>query len=391
MTAKIKIILYTILVANLIWGGVAFAANLTGEFEKEPLFKEANFLPGDSVIRWAKITNTSGKSQTIAVQAMNYILPIPSDDLARALDFRISSGGIDLYGGSKGKKTLADFYNDGVVSLNTLSDGAGAQYDFEIYFPAEKGNEWQLKQTIFDIVIGLKNEGGGIDDPPTHTDKDNPGGGGGGSAGQCEITIYDATVQANPVSCDNAIIRWSTNCGSNSRIFYSANRPNGLPDQTKTNFGYEYSTEADKATVTQHTVTLSGLSKNTTYYYIVSSADETSREHSFTTASTCQKTTQPPLNEGEEGTNPNPMTLGNTGDRSGGIIAGTSTEATTDPISKITASLHDALGGFSYCDKTDELPWIILLILMGLCLYEENQYDKIKKVLEKMGKYNSII
>ncbi len=384
MTSKIKNILYAILAVCLIWGEAAFAANLTGEFEKEPLFKEANFLPGDSVVRWAKITNTSGKVQTIAAQAINFILPIPSDDLARALDFRISSGGIDLYGGSKGKKTLADFYNDGVVSLNTLGDGATAQYDFEIYFPTEKGNEWQLKQTIFDIVIGLKNEGGGIDDPPTHTDKDTPGGNDGGSAGQCEITIYDATVQANPISCDNTVITWSTNCGSNSQVFYSANIPNGLPNQAKNNFGYEYSTAVDKTIVPKHTMALVGLSPNTTYYYIVASADETSREHSFTTASNCQKSTESPLSE--EDMNPNPIIFGNTGDRSGGIIAGTSTSANSNPIAKITASLHDALGGFSYCDKADELPWIILLILMGLCLYEENQHDKIKKVLEKMEK-----
>jgi len=36
-------------------------------FESQPLFKEANFLPGHSVTRWAKVTNTGELSQRIAI------------------------------------------------------------------------------------------------------------------------------------------------------------------------------------------------------------------------------------------------------------------------------------------------------------------------------------
>lgn len=51
----------------------AQSSDLVVEFENTPLFKEANFLPGENISRWVKVTNNSSESKNIAVEAINII------------------------------------------------------------------------------------------------------------------------------------------------------------------------------------------------------------------------------------------------------------------------------------------------------------------------------
>ncbi len=357
---------------------MAFAANISGVFEQDPLFKEANFLPGDSITRWAKITNTSGKPQIMAAQAINFLSPLPADDLARALEIKISSNGIDLYGGTKGAKTLSDFFNDGVATLNNLADGATAQYDFTISFPYEKGNEWQLKQTIFDILIGLKNEGGGIDIPPTRLVLDGGGGGMGGQGGQCVLAILEPTVQAQNITMNTADILWRTNCLSTSQVVYSSETQSRIFDLLKPNFGYAAQTSENLILTNGHQISLAGLLPETTYYYKVVSRSgggslEISREHQFRTPGVRGSSTF------ED--NLNPDTLGNAGENeTGGIVAGTSTAPELSIIDKFVKGV---LGEENSCGVYEDLPWIILLLTAGMSLYEEYRLEKIKKKLKE--------
>ena len=104
----------TLIISILIFGGIWFALPvlaiepppLVVEFENDPLFNEANFLPGQSVTRWVKVTNNSGENQKIGVKAINVNDP---DNFGSVLQIVISENGTDLYGGTTGTKYLSDF------------------------------------------------------------------------------------------------------------------------------------------------------------------------------------------------------------------------------------------------------------------------------------------
>ena len=50
-------------------------ATLVVDFENTPLFAEANFLPGNEITRFAKVTNNTGALQTLLVKAVNVTYP----------------------------------------------------------------------------------------------------------------------------------------------------------------------------------------------------------------------------------------------------------------------------------------------------------------------------
>ena len=88
------------------------------------------------------------------------------------------------------------------------------------------------------------------------------------------LTITD--VAATVLSPNSALIEWQTDEPADSRVFYG------------TTSGVLPLEESDSALVTDHAVTLTGLTPDTTYYFMVSSADGTgntaqSAEESFHT------------------------------------------------------------------------------------------------------------
>ena len=73
--------------------GLALAnGGATIEFENTPLFSAVNFLPGDDVSRWIKVTNNSGESGNVSIEAIGFASPIPLDDLSRVLNIVIKNG-----------------------------------------------------------------------------------------------------------------------------------------------------------------------------------------------------------------------------------------------------------------------------------------------------------
>jgi hypothetical protein len=152
MFQKLKKIFYlSALFLGLFFASSAFAAgDLLVQFESQPLFSDANFLPGNTVTRWVRVTNNTTETKYIATKAMNY----SGDDLSRSLNITIKeNGGVSLY-----SKTLLDFYNDGEIYLSNIGPGAFKEYDFEISFPGDAGNSWQGKTTGFDIGVGSQGQ-----------------------------------------------------------------------------------------------------------------------------------------------------------------------------------------------------------------------------------------
>lgn len=127
------------------------------EFENDPLFNQANFLPGDSVTRYIKVQNNSTDLFKIATKVDNWI---DDDELGDVLNLEIKQGGTSLY-----NKKLSDFASDGEVSLSDLASGVQTQYYYIISFDPEAGNTYQGKNLKFDILIGyqstVQSSGGG--------------------------------------------------------------------------------------------------------------------------------------------------------------------------------------------------------------------------------------
>jgi beta-lactamase superfamily II metal-dependent hydrolase len=83
-------------------------------------------------------------------------------------------------------------------------------------------------------------------------------------------------VQETSITTDSAVIEWTTDEDSDSVVEYG------------TSSGNYTDSESDASMVTAHSISLSGLSPDTTYYYVVKSTDAaqntaTSAEYSFTT------------------------------------------------------------------------------------------------------------
>ena len=86
-----------------------------------------------------------------------------------------------------------------------------------------------------------------------------------------------SNIQATNILSESATITWTTNENANSQVQYGTS-PGGYSN-----------TETDSNYVTSHSIVIYGLNENTTYYYQVSSADQSnnntnSAEYSFTTA-----------------------------------------------------------------------------------------------------------
>lgn len=256
--------------------GLAQAPSLETEFENTPLFEEANFLPGQEVSRWARVTNNTSQSQRIAIEAINTSDP---DRLGDVLKIETKQGGSLLYANS-----LSSFFNAGEVYLSDISANQTLQYDFVVSFFKGANNTFQGKTLSFDILLGFQGTEGGI----------LPGaGGGGGGYLPPGLTIKDETATATNITATSVTIKWTTNYLATSQVIFSPETSPHILDLTDRfgtppAYGYAFTTpEYDTdPRVTEHVVTIYGLNLGTTYYYrCVSHASPPtiSREHAFTT------------------------------------------------------------------------------------------------------------
>ena len=109
--------------------------NLVVVFEEDPLFDEANFLPGSAVIRTVDVTNHTAVAQDIIVEAIN---ALDSGGLGDALDLVIKEGATTHY-----SKTLGVFLRAGEVPLSSLGAGNSTTYTFSVTFDGSSNNDTQ--------------------------------------------------------------------------------------------------------------------------------------------------------------------------------------------------------------------------------------------------------
>ncbi len=153
-------------------GAAAGELILTVQFEKTPLFSEANFMPGQSVTRYIKITNNTGQNGTVLIKTT---YPSDPERMGDKMTLRITEGGIELK-----NMSLTQFLNGVAFPLSKLDNGHDTQYDLEISFDSSAGDAYQGARLGFDISVGLEGDGGDEGINTTIFQSDNPGGTGGG-------------------------------------------------------------------------------------------------------------------------------------------------------------------------------------------------------------------
>ncbi|NOY35740.1 MAG: hypothetical protein GXP44_02380 [bacterium] len=289
---KMKINKTILLLAVLLWGAPIASALAVSEtpplavvFETNPLFSEADIIPGDGVTKTVTVTNNSEESQQVITEAIN-----ASDDsgLGEALKLVISGDSGEIYGSGK---TLGDFLRAGEVKLSVLPAGATEVYSFIVSFGADADDSTQNGEIGFDLCVGFEGgntscgdteiggegEGGGDNGGTDGTGETVPGtggGGGGGANGPVEpfehLKIANETATpATPLG--TAVITWDTNILSTSQVIYgiASEGPYQLSLATSPYFGYPNGTSEDRIKVTRHSVTLTGLAPDTLYKYRV--------------------------------------------------------------------------------------------------------------------------
>jgi hypothetical protein len=256
--------------------------NLIVEFETgtAPLFNEANFLPGEGITRWVRVTNNSGQVQRIATQPLNITDP---NHLGDVLNLVIKENGATLY-----NNALSNFFAGGENYLSSLANGTTTRYDFTVSFYSGSQNTFQGKTLGFDILIGFQGTEGGILPGAGSTS----GGGGGGPPGMLPpgLTIQNEAITTTTDT--SVIIVWTTSYVSTSQVIYALGSEFHILDLTDRigappKYGYTRTTpEYDTfLKVINHSVTIDGLAPGTTYYYRAVSHGSLaiSTEHSFTT------------------------------------------------------------------------------------------------------------
>src|SRR3989344_5623851 len=130
---------------------------LWGVPDGDPIFVVSNMLPGDTEDRDVDVANGRTVSRDVGVRGVK-TQEIAS--FAAILDFVISEGGSDLYGGTSptGPKTLQEFFDESAgpngIFLSNLGNGDTTTYNFKATFPPGSGDDFIVGGTGNDELRG---------------------------------------------------------------------------------------------------------------------------------------------------------------------------------------------------------------------------------------------
>jgi len=351
-------------------------------FQQNPLFSEANFLPGSAVTRTVEVFNNSGASQNIIVEAIN---AVDTGGLGDKLDLVIKGGGIILY-----NNKLSTFLRAGEVPLSTLANSANATYSFGVTFASDADNNTQNATLGFDLCVGFsggtRNCGdtivGGEGD--TGSDAGNTGNGsnggtvsgtGGGGSGTQHLIIFNERATSINAVAGSAVIIWDTNLLATSQVIYGPkiNPTYSFDINNLPKFGYPSITTEDATKVIKHSVFIPNLTPGETYVYRVisrASPPTISYEHEFTVP--ISSGTESVITVGIGTTEPGAESAGSAG---GVLGASSENNEDTPPVGEI-AGAFDAKnlasvfssgwsGIFSKCSLI-----AILILLIGYLIWK---------------------
>ena len=410
MIKKIHIILVLLLGSVLLFThpAKAHAGDLEVLFETGdlPLFSEANFLPGQGVTRWIKVTNYSSETKKIAIEAINVD---NSDNMGDVLSLQIKEGDTIHF-----DNTLTNFFQEGEFFLSSLDgEGGHTQYDLTVDFLPGANNDFQGKKLYFDILVGFQSTEGGTTGGTLSVSGGFPSG----------LTIIEKTIFVE-LGETGVYIEWDTSYASTSRVIYAKCDPIygeshtlNLSDNADVPplYGYEHTTQEqdDDPKVLDHSVLIDPLESGITYCFRCishASPDSISREYSFTTLAIAgevseaeESTTQPQESHLEETSSsgvsfstesePGAEDQGDTGAVKGEEDV---KEETTEEITEITQRIDESeqgrqdigsmlLANLSSAWKGFKRQWFwwLLIILLLIVIYFYLRKRKEEKEKEK--------
>src|SRR3990167_5721732 len=127
---------------NVIWGVP----------DGNPIFVVSNMLPGDSEERSVDVTNNASVSRPVGVRGVK---TSETGNFSNALNIVIMEGVNILYGPVNLNQFFTDSAGPEGIPLTTLSSGDTTTYTFKVTFDENAGNEFQGKEIIFDLIIGI--------------------------------------------------------------------------------------------------------------------------------------------------------------------------------------------------------------------------------------------
>ncbi len=161
--AIIGIFAHTSGLTNTLFKGTAYAVGDLivnwGVPEGQPIFLVNNIVPGDSETHTVNVANGATVARQIGVMG---IKTLETGNLSSVMEIVISQNGTDMYGGSTGVKTLAEFFtesgNPNGISLSNLAPSTNTDYVFTVTFKENAGNDFQGQQIKFDLKIGMQSD-----------------------------------------------------------------------------------------------------------------------------------------------------------------------------------------------------------------------------------------
>ncbi len=122
-----------------------------------PIFTISNGAPGQVEKSTVSIKNAGTIERQIGIRGFK---SNENKNLSEVLNIVISSGGVDIYGGTQGKKTLRDFLTEydnlNGFSLGNLSPSSTKTFDITLIFDMASGNEYQNATVTFDLFVGIQ-------------------------------------------------------------------------------------------------------------------------------------------------------------------------------------------------------------------------------------------
>ena len=152
----------------------------------DPLFSnslDGFWYPGKSITKTLNLKNSGLETREMAIKGTR---TSAVNILENVMHISIVGGTTVIWSGS-----VADFYGQEKIGMGNFDPGADLNYDFTVFMSSGAGDEYQNKETIFDLTLGFWGE---PISTPTPTPTSAPGGGGGG-------TVLGAGVSA-PVCND---------------------------------------------------------------------------------------------------------------------------------------------------------------------------------------------
>ena len=213
--------------------------------------------PGKSITKTLNLKNSDSETREMAIRGTR-----TSDFsiLENVMQISIVGGTTVIWSGS-----VTDFYGQDKIGMGIFAPGADLDYDFTVSMSFAADDNYQNKETVFDLTLGFWVEPVST---PTPTPTSAPGGGGGGtvlgasvSAPVCsDIAPASAPVLTSAVAGTNSVtLFWNEANGPLTYYLIAFGTQSGVPLYGNPNIG--------GAGTTSYTVT--NLSAGQLYYFKV--------------------------------------------------------------------------------------------------------------------------